>query len=309
MSWSLASHWSFEPSVVIGILLAALLYLRGIRVSVRLVGDGEWTLKRRLQTASFLAGLAVVLIALESPVDYLAGLLFSAHMVQHLLLIVVAAPLLIFGDPAMPLLRGVPLPLRRPFLRATMRRGWIHDVGSAVRWVTAPAPAVVLFVSDLYLWHWSVLYNLTLQNQMVHDIEHVCFLGTALIFWSQVIDQRPLHVRLNYAQRAVCVVLTGAANNILAIYIAFSRGPLYVAYAHLTHRPFGMTALNDQQLAGGIMWVPVLFVFGLAFSICLFNWLREDERLDARGRIPGPAPQYSLVSGPKEGSLTSLDRR
>jgi cytochrome c oxidase assembly factor CtaG len=152
-------------------------------------------------------------------------------------------------------------------------------------------------VADLYLWHWSLLFNLTLQNDTVHLVEHLCFLGTALLFWSQVIDQRAVHVRLSYAARAVYTVLTAAASNVLAMYFVFTPKPLYAAYASPAHRLYGMTPLGDQQIAGAIMWVPVLFLFGGAFAVCLYKALAEDEEAEV---VPAAGMPYSTVFAPPD---------
>jgi cytochrome c oxidase assembly factor CtaG len=158
----------------------------------------------------------------------------------------------------------------------------MHRLGHALSWLNGPQSVFIIFLADLYLWHWSRLFNLTLQNNAVHLLEHLCFLVTALLFWGQVIDQRAIHPRLSYARRAVYTVITAAASNVLAMYFVFAPRPLYTAYADLTSRPFGMTALGDQQIAGAIMWVPVLFLFGGAFAVCLYKALDEtDDQADA----------------------------
>ena len=291
MSWSiLLNDWTFEPLIVGLLALAAVLYWLGEWTSNRATARALW------RSLCFYLGLLAIFVALESPIDFLDGQLFWLHMMQHLLLIMVAAPLIILGDPVIPILRSSPLGPRRRFLRMVTTQSWSHRVAVAFSWVTSPWPAAVIFIADLYLWHWSYLFNLTLQNQTVHDLEHLCFLATALLFWSQVIEQRPLHIRMSYIQRAGYVVLVGAAGNLLAMYFVFATKPLYRQYADLSPRPFGMSAVTDQQLAGALMWVPVLFVFLAAFSVLAYKWLREDERRanDPREIV---VPGYRLLDG------------
>lgn len=278
MAWpDVLTHWSVDPAVVIGLVLAASLYWRGRR-RVDVVRATRALPGMRWNAVAFYAGLLAVVLALESPIDYLSEYLFSFHMMQHLLLIMVAAPLIVLGDPSVTLLRGVPLAARRRVLGAAARQNWLHAIGRGFGFIMSPLPAVAIFLADLYLWHWSLLFNLTLKNDAVHVLEHLCFLATSLLFWAQVIDQRAIHARLTYIQRAVYTVLTAAAGNLLAMFLVFAPKPLYTAYADLAQRPYGMTALGDQQIAGAIMWVPVLLLFGAVFAILLLKALIEDER-------------------------------
>ncbi len=288
---STLSHWSLDPSVGIGVAVAAVLYWRGWR-SLGIVRSGRRVGAlghRRWNALAFYAGLLIVVIALESPIDWLSPQLFTFHMLQHLLLIMAGAPLLVLGDPAMTLLRGLPLSWRRRSLGFAARRSWIERAGRRLAWVRSPRTIFAVFIADLYLWHWSWLYDLTLQNNAVHLIEHASFLLTSLLFWSQVIDQRGMPARLSYARRAAYLVFTAAASNILALYLVFAPKAVYPWYAHLTSRPFGMSALGDQQIAGALMWVPVLMLFGGAFAVCLFKALGEDERRNDALEVTGAA--------------------
>lgn len=283
------SDWSFDPGIVAAILVAAALYWRGRR-RLNDVRRGAPLNRRRI--ASFYAGLVVVIIALESPIDSLGAVLFSFHMIQHLLLIMIAAPLILLGDPGVTIVRGIPLSLRRAVLRKGAKQGWLHGLGALFGRVNRPIPAAAVFLVDLYLWHWNFLWNLTLRNDMVHAVEHMCFLFTALLLWTQVIDQRALHPRLTYFQRAIFTILVGAAGNLLAMYFVFSTVPVY-SYARELHRPFGMTALGDQQIAGATMWVPVLLLFSGAFAVFMYRGLAEDANQGEA--VSAGAPQYSLL--------------
>lgn len=307
MTWpAVLSQWSFDPSVVVGVTIAAAVYWRGMRNAVRLV-DGRRVSARYWRALAFYAGLGVIVLALESPIDALSPTLFTFHMIQHLLLIMVASPLLLLGDPAITLLRGIPLSLRRSGLGFVFRQPGIRRLGRWLGRLTMPQAAFMIFLADLYLWHWNWLFNLTLQNNAVHLLEHTCFLVTALLFWSQVIDQRAVHARLSYVQRALYTVLTAAAGNVLAMYFVFAPTPLYTAYGSLRSRPFGMTAMGDQQIAGAIMWVPVLFVFGGAFAILLYKALSEDEH--AEDALPVAGIPYSTLLTPGDTGIAHSVRR
>jgi cytochrome c oxidase assembly factor CtaG len=292
MTWqSTLSQWSLDPSVVVGVVLAGALYWRGQRPLSIVVG-GRPRSVRLWQAGAFYAGLLVIVVALESPIDYLSASLFTFHMIQHLLLIMVAAPLLVLGDPGITMLRGVPLRMRRQALGFAVRQPWIHLIGRLVAWLRRPTQTFVVFIAVLYLWHWNWLFNLTLENDTVHVLEHICFLAVALLFWSQIIEQRAVRTRLSYARRAVYIVLTGAASNVLAMYFVFAPRPLYTAYSQLPSRPFGMTTLGDQQMAGAVMWVPVLFLFAGAFAVCLYKAIGESEHEDI---VPAADASYSLL--------------
>jgi putative membrane protein len=269
------TEWYFEPTVVAATALTTLWYWRGLRSRLRPIGKRRNPLQRYGPAFAFYSGLTIVFIALESPVDTLAPSSFAVHMVQHLLLIMVAAPLLLLGNPTMTLLCAVPLMPRRLGLGLLIHQPWFHRLSRVLSWINSPAPAFVIFLGDLYLWHWDRLYNFTLQNQAVHDLEHLCFLGTALLFWSQIIDSRPLRSRLNAFQRAGYMAIASVLGVPLACYFVFSHSLVYADYAHVVHRPFGLTALADQQLAGGIMGLPVLFDFALAFSVYVFGRHRK----------------------------------
>ena len=288
-------QWSVDPSVVCAIVLAVALYARGATRSLRVVGGTTWH-GRSLKAMSFVAGLAVIVIALESPIDYLSSSLFTFHMIQHVLLIMVAPPLLLLGDPGVTMMRGIPLGLRRALLRAGSRRSWVCWLVATLSRIVSPRGAFIVFCADLYLWHWSLLFNLTLRNNTVHVLEHTCFLLTALLWWSQVIDQRALHASLSYARRAVFAVVTAGVSNVLALYFVFAPHPVYSAYARLSSRPYGMTVLSDQQIAGAVMWVPVLFLFGGVFAVCLYKALAEDEREVHSGPVAGTPYSMSFLS-------------
>jgi putative membrane protein len=306
MSWPhVLTLWSFDPAIAVGVALAAVLYWRGWR-PFAVVDDARTRPARRWNAAAFYAGLVTIILALESPIDRLSAWLFSFHMLQHLLLIMVAAPLLILGDPSITMLRGVPLAARRRALGALSHQSWLSTIGRGISWIMLPLPAVIIFLADLYLWHWSPLFNLTLQNDTIHVTEHICFLLTALLFWSQIIDQRAVHARLTYVQRAAYTVLAAAAGNVLAMFLVFTPRPLYNGYAQLASRPYGMTALGDQQIAGAIMWVPVLLLFGAVFSILLFKALTEDERQGEAPFVLGSP--YKLLPQP-ETTTTDWSRR
>ena len=231
------------------------------------------------RTASFFFGLAVLVLALASGIEVIAGDLFSIHMLQHMLLTIVAAPLLMLGAPIRPLLRGLPRAIRtgvvRPLARAPALRGLLHVLRH-------PLVAVAIYVGGLYLWHWPSLYDAAVENDALHGLEHAHFFIGALLFWSVVIDPIPFKGTLPYAARIVYLLLAGAAQNtLLGGILSFSTRVLYTHYGTTAAR-LGVDALSDQRVGGAIMWVPGDTIFLIAASGAFFIWLDSEEREQRR---------------------------
>ena len=210
----------------------------------------------------------------------LSDKLFSAHMTQHVLLLTVAPPLLLLGEPSLRLWQPLPLGFRRSVAKSVARGAWASPLRATGRLLGRPVPAFVLFSVVLLAWHVPALFDATLQQPAVHVLEHFLFLATALLFWAQVITSKPLHARLD-GLRPCRVRDRRAPGQLGARDRARVRAaPLYSAYASLPSRPGGLSALADQQLAAGIMWVPGSIAFTIAIFISLYRWLE-----------PAPSPR------------------
>jgi cytochrome c oxidase assembly factor CtaG len=231
------------------------------------------------RTAVFLIGLAALLAALASPIDFYATVSFAVHMVQHMLLTVIAAPLLMLGAPIRPLLRGLPAWVRAGVVRPLARA---HAVRAFVHLLRHPLVAATLYVGGLYAWHLPNLYDAALLDARVHVIEHAWFFLSALVFWSVVIDPEPFRATLGYGARLPYLLVLGAAQNtVLGGILSFSSRLLYTAYpAGATI--FDMDRLTDQRVGGAIMWVVGDFVFLAAASVAFFLWLAEEEEMQRR---------------------------
>jgi putative membrane protein len=258
--------WPFEPVVLIGVEVAGLLYVIG---GIRHRSD-------RWRSASFWAGLLTILVALQSPIEMLARQLFWMHMVQHLLLMVVASPLLALASPWTRLWRALPLGWRRGVARPLFRNPRLEPVRWAYRKLSNPTVIWALAAGNLWLWHLPALYDLTLRNHLVHHLEHTLFLALGIAFWAQVIDQYPFHSRLSSLGRATYVFLAMIQSWGLAAVLSLASVPFY-AYSQLAWRPGGISALTDQQLGGGMMWVPGAITYSIAFVAFLFRWLADEE--------------------------------
>jgi putative membrane protein len=259
-----------------GCVVAGLLYASGMRRGLRPVGGPGPAARRmrRRRAVLFALALATIVLALASPVDDYADRLFWVHMGQHILLVMVAAPLLVLSAPWMVLWRPFPLAARRWVARASVSgRGM-----APARLLLRPLPAWIAFNVVMWAWHAPALYDLTLRNQAVHDLEHATFLVTGVLLWAQLVDSPPLHARLDELGRGALALTTILSSWFLALALAFWPSPLYSHYAELAHRPGGISALTDQQLAAGMMWVPGSLPLSFAIFVLIYNFVGRDDR-------------------------------
>jgi cytochrome c oxidase assembly factor CtaG len=263
MTWG---GWSIQAPVAYVAVAALLYWLGGRGWSVR--RDRDW-----LRELSFAAGLATIVLALDSPIDDAADKLFWAHMTQHVLLLTVAPPLILLGRPWPRMWRALPLGARTTVGRAVARSRF----GAPLRLLARPVPAWLLFNGTIVIWHLPAAYNATLSSEAVHQCEHAMFFFTALLFWARVIDPGPLRPALVWPARVAYAVGAMIVGWIIAIALVLEPHPLYSHYASLAHRPGGISALTDQQIAGGIMWVPGSVSYTIAFLIGFYRWLEPDR--------------------------------
>ncbi len=273
--------WSPNPLVLAMLAAAAGLYWRGLGVLRR--GPVRW------RQVAFVAGLLALLLALVSPLDALAEDLFSVHMIQHLLIILVAAPLLVLGEPQRVFLAGLPRPSRRHAARLLRRR--LPRLTSSA--LAQPAVAFALLAAAMWLWHLPWPFQAALHRDSIHALEHATFLATAILFWSLVL--RP--GRHNAVVAAPLLLGTAAQNTLLGVLITASGGVWYPAY-RLTTAQWNLTPLQDQRLAGLMMWVPPdLLLIGSA-AVVFGLWLERMEPAAAPARRTTPTGQGQRRSGP-----------
>jgi cytochrome c oxidase assembly factor CtaG len=284
--WVDANGWPFPPLVLLGCLVAEILYFRGWRVLVReeqahedarailaSTDKGEaWWSAWLWRGIFFICALVVFLLAASAPIDTLAGKLFWVHMVQHLLLLIVMAPLLVASAPIFPLWLGLPQGVRR-IIKASVKpraRLVIYRIG---RWLRQPAIATGLMIVGIWVWHWPPLYDLALSNDLIHDwCEHLTFQLVSLLFWTQIIPSYPLRPRLSYLGRIGLLGIAIAQNVVLAAVLGFAPAPLYLPYIHVTIAG-SLSTLQDQQFGAGIMWTFGDLPFGIALSVLFQQWL------------------------------------
>jgi len=240
--------WQLNGWVLVLMVLSGAVYVRGWRRLHRQQPQ-RFGVSRLV---SFLAGLGVILIAIASPLDAFASLLLTVHMIQHLLLMMLAPPLILYGAPYLPLLRGLPQSILRhgvgPFL------GWpaLQKLG---RWLTHPLICLGAFIASTVTWHIPVFYELALRSESWHEVEHLCFLGTALLFWWPVIQPWPSHPQWPRWAVIPYLLLADFQNTALSAFLVFAGHVVYPTYGDVP-RLLGLSALEDQSSAGAIMWVP-----------------------------------------------------
>jgi cytochrome c oxidase assembly factor CtaG len=257
--------WNLDPLLLLGLLLAAWAYRRGQAGGPRRPVD-TW------RARCFALALVAVGLALVSPLDAASSALASAHMVQHLLLLLVAAPLLALSAPSSAILRGSPLPVRRAAGRWRRRLGLTHR---NLRVLGHPAAAWLLQVGVLWFWHAAVPYDAALASEPLHLLEHASFLITAVLFWHVVVGVRGA-ARVSNGLGVLLVFGMAMQSVLLSVLLTFARTPWYAGYASTT-APWGLDPLADQQLAGAIMWIPAGGVYLAAALVLLASWLRAAE--------------------------------
>ena len=265
--------WNISPLPLAGLLVLAFLYARGTLVLWKRGGVGRGV--HPAQVIAFAGGLLTLLVAFVSPLDALSTVLFSAHMLQHLLLIMVAAPLLVIGAPLLPLLWALPKRVRHGaaqlWLRAGPLRRWLHAL-------QRPWSVWCLYALTLWLWHLPKLYQQALRNAWLHELEHLSLLLAAGLFWWAIVQ--PLGRRqLGFGLGVLFIFTTALHSSGLGALLTFAQAPLYPFYERALEGSF-VSPLEDQQLAGLLMWLPPNFLYTVVVICLVTLFLREkaDDR-------------------------------
>lgn len=287
------SAWTIDPLVLTGLLLAALGYAIG---TVRLSQRGHaGRLLPRARIAAYWLGLVVGTAALVSPIAALGTALFAAHMAQHLLLVLIAPPLLLLGRPVIVWLWAFDRSRRRSI-------GHWWRSGRLPRLIRrAPGSALFawgLHVGVLWIWHLPALYQAALTNEAIHAVEHLSFGATAVAFWWAAL---PVMGRPRLGHGAAVIFLFAAAmqSTALGVLMTFSATPWYPAYG-ATAPAWGLSPLADQQLAGLIMWIPAAVAYAAVAVGLAIDWLGEDDRRPVAAAGTRQALSPPLFHGEKE---------
>jgi cytochrome c oxidase assembly factor CtaG len=255
---SILEMWSWEPSILLGIAIFLGLYLAAVGpLRKRFKASSP---VRHTQVTWFILGTLVIFLALVSPLDELGdNYLFSAHMLQHSLLVFVVPPLLLAGTPAW-------------LADALIRPRLIHPLA---RILTHPISAYLLFNLVFAIWHFPALYQAALDNQNVHIFEHLCFMVTAVLNWWPVLSHSELLPRLSAPVQMVYLFLEGIPCTVLGAVIIFQPTILYPAYLTAPSL-LGISPMTDQQIAGLIMAMPGGMAYMIAMTVVFFNWQKKE---------------------------------
>jgi cytochrome c oxidase assembly factor CtaG len=277
---SVLTHWPMDPAVVVGLIITGVLYWLGYRYARRLGIERRHLTPWR--TALFVLALVVIFFTLNSPLDTWADTYVWAHMVQHELLTLVAAPLLLLSQPFMLIWRGVPLVARRGIMRWMSRSRWpLRTLEAIVNFMRKPAISWIAFTGLFSIWHLPALYDAATQNDNIHAFEHICFLVTAVFFWSQMIPSLPLKPRLGHPGQALYFGLAMLWGNVLGWAFVDATVPFYPYYNALPRAASDISAITDLHFAGGVMDVADTAVFISLIIVALGLWLRDEERKQA----------------------------
>jgi putative membrane protein len=282
--------WDWRPEVIIPLLTLGLLYTRGwwrLRQRTAASRQRRGVVQRQHMTAgwklaSYWAGLGFIALALLSPIDVLSSQLFFVHMIQHLMLIMFAPPLLLITNPMPVLLWGLPDRLRYP-----VGNGLSHLLHrqsrfrNALRAATVPGAVWMLWLVSIVAWHDPFLYDAALRYQWLHDIEHLSFFGGGMLYWWLVTGAGPrIHKQMSLTGRIAFTLSAVPPNMLLGIVLSFANEPYYTHYLAVP-RLWGIDVLSDQQLGGVIMWVPGSMMYLIAALVLIARLLQGEARKPA----------------------------
>jgi putative membrane protein len=285
-------HWSFDPFLIVVAFVVAL-HEVGL-YNLKRKSRPERARKRRINSVFFYAGLAVLLLAVTSPIDYWADYYFFAHMIEHILIMFFAPILIVAGAPWLPLVHGFPVGIRRPVMRAVLLGTWARPLRALGRFLTGGWVAVVLFNFAMVIWHLPALFDLAETNQYVHIwLMHSSFFVTGVLFWLQIIPSYPLKPKLGTGAQIGAILATNVVMIFLAMALSiFTNHSLYPVYDHLpgvTLSPFA-----SQQIGAAILWVCGDF-WALPALLLLFRRAMAEE-----GGAGAVVDKMLHVSGPLE---------
>lgn len=264
----LARAWSFEPLVLMGLATTAVLFAVGFGRLRREVG--KQGLKRIWEPICFAGGWLALFVALVSPLHAWGSVLFSAHMSQHEVLMLVAAPLLVLGRPLVVFLWAFPVNWSRRIGNVAK----LPPVSRAWQLLTIPLVAWLVHAVALWIWHVPVLFEAVLHNEWVHTLQHLSFLVSALLFWWALIHGP--RGAMGYGAAVLYLFTTSIHSGALGALLTVAGSVWYPSYIGLT-TSWGLTPLEDQQLGGLIMWIPAGLVYVIAGLALFAGWLREGD--------------------------------
>ncbi len=276
--------WALNPSAISLLLAIAFLYARGWQ-RARRFSRGDQDIP---QLCLFLAGLLTVFLATESPLDAFDSLFLSAHMTQHLLLMMIAPPLILLGNPLLPLLRGLPKRFLKEGLAPFLTWPLLKSLGG---WLVSPLVAWTAFAFSTIFWHLPAFYELALRSPGWHGVQHASFFWTGILFWWPVIQPGPAKPRLQLWAKIPYLLAGDLVNTALSAFFVFSGRLLYPSYGLI--RASSFTALDDQTVAGLIMWVPGSIVYLVPAFVIVIRLFSRAETAPQRTPLRKPLKQQA----------------
>ncbi|MBI1296372.1 hypothetical protein GC175_15575 [bacterium] len=281
---ALLLSWDLRVGVIVTLVVLGALHIHGWR-QLRLRGRTRFANGWRL--VSYLAGLLILGIALMSPIDVLGDQLFLMHMIQHLLLMMAAAPLLMLANPFPTFLWALPRHLR-------VRIGsWFapgHPLYNMLAQVLSPGISWMIFIAVYLGWHDPNLYNLALRNDFVHDVEHITFFGVSILFWWRTIGAGPqIGKRLSPMVRAAYAISLIPPNMLTGVAITFATSPIYSHYTTVP-RLYGISVMDDQVWAGLIMWIPGSMMYIVAAIFLVGIQMNRARRVELKAMAQSTSP-------------------
>jgi cytochrome c oxidase assembly factor CtaG len=295
-------NWSFDPFVIV---VAAIVVLHEVGLAnLRRRSVPERTRSRRLRSLFFYGGLALLLVAVMSPIDYWAGDYFFVHMIEHILIAFFAPIFIVAGAPWLPLLHGLPVTLRRRLLRTVMLGRSSAALRSFGRFVSNPWTALVAFNAVMVLWHVPALFDAAEENQFVHIwLMHASFFVTGVMFWLQIIPSYPLKPKASPLWQVGAIVSTNVLMFVIAMSLSlFTQASWYSVYAHVPG--VGLSPYADQQIGAAILWVCGDFWAVPALVVAIRRAMDSNEGFSAgidRFFHRGPEPSLEAFRPPGGG--------
>ena len=246
-------HWSFDPFLLV-VAALVVLHERGLANLARR-STTERARRRRVRSGAFYGGLALLLVTVESPIDYWAGSYFYIHMIEHILIMFFAPMLVVAGAPWIPLVHGLPVTVRRRVGRAVLLGPWARPLRAVGRFLGRGVVAVVALDVVMVVWHVPVLFDLAARSQYVHVwLMHGSFFVTGVFFWLQIIPSHPIKPKLSGVGQTVAIISTNVVMFVLAMALSiFSTHSWYAPYDHLAG--VSLSPFADQQIGAAILWV------------------------------------------------------
>ncbi|HEY0869107.1 MAG TPA: cytochrome c oxidase assembly protein [Acidothermaceae bacterium] len=287
------TQWEFAPIVSVGVVVVALAYVLGVVVVRRRHPLGPWPVR---WTASFLSGCAVIVIATQSSIGAYDDVLFWIHMVQHVLLLMVAPPLLLLGRPVTLLLHATRNPAHSAVKRFVRSR--------VVNAVTFPLLGVVLYIATVVGTHLTGFMNLTLQHPVAHDLEHVVYIVVGYLYFLPLIGREPIKWRLSFTTRLFLLVLAMPVDTFTGVVLTQANHELFPAY--VGRRNWGPSLVADLHAGGAVMWIGGDFVMLVMLLVLFAGAARSRQSLDGgawieAARANSLSDRGALTTGPGSG--------